>query len=120
MAEETSMPVEQQSPSLKDKLSSRKFIVTMLGIAVNVFMYTKGSLSADVAMNNVMYIIGIFVAGEALVDSSRQGGSAIGALLGTVTSNSNNDQKKPSVTEIISVVSDVMNLVKKNKDGEAK
>ena len=101
--------------TLKDKLSSRKFIVCVLGVLANVYFYHTGGLSADQAMQHIVYIVGIFTVGEAFVDSSREGG-ILGSIVSGNAVTGDEGSRKPSIVEIASVVGEVVKLVK--KDGE--
>lgn len=70
MAEGTvAAPVADGKPTIGDKLSSRKFILSALGILGMIVLGYVGALPWKEAAENITWIVMFYVAGEGLADS---------------------------------------------------
>lgn len=65
-----------------DKMASRKFILSVLGMVAHLFLAYTGRMDVTEAMTNVMVIVGVYVVGEAFVDGMCEKSASTSSLLG--------------------------------------
>jgi uncharacterized integral membrane protein len=53
MPEANAAPGAEEKPTLKDKLSSRKFIIVLIGMLANIVLMILGSQKVDEGMSNL-------------------------------------------------------------------
>jgi hypothetical protein len=70
---------EEKKPSFSDKMASRKFIITVIGMLANVLLGWKGSLPVNTAMTNVFYFAFAFMFAEGGVDAFAALGKSLGS-----------------------------------------
>lgn len=95
VAEPSVAPAE--SKSQERYLSSRKFIMTAIAHAINLYMTIEGMLTPKDAMNNVLILTSIYVVGNALGDlgSFKMGGNAgLDKILGSILDLTKKDGSK--------------------------
>lgn len=95
------MESEATRTNLMNKISSRKFLACVIAILVNAYLAHSGSIETKLCMDNIIWLVGIFVIGEAFVDGKRVG---------------NGGGSKPF--RIAELVSQVVGIVKKKDGGD--
>lgn len=66
---EASGAVPEKAPTFQDKISSRKFLIALVGMVANALLAWKGSISVNAAMTNIFYFGFGFMFCEAGVDA---------------------------------------------------